>query len=191
MFLLRQPSLSELEDLVGRSAELPLSYSPVGIAAHAPEGFRVDQAKVVVGRGEAAFLRAKAALLEWQHFHLGWLEVFPRRPSSEPGTVLVVLVHHLGFWSVNSCRVVYSVADSFEAQQFGFAYGTLTSHAERGEEVFRVYLSRETGEVVYDIKSVSRPGALLAWLGYPIARGLQAKFRRDSTAAMARCVLKC
>jgi uncharacterized protein (UPF0548 family) len=177
MFLLRQPSLSELEDLVGRSAELPLSYSPVGIAAHAPEGFRVDQAKVVVGRGEAAFLRAKAALLEWQHFHLGWLEVFPRRPSSEPGTVLVVLVHHLGFWSVNSCRVVYSVADSFEAQQFGFAYGTLTSHAERGEEVFRVYLSRETGEVVYDIKSVSRPGALLAWLGYPIARGLQAKFR--------------
>jgi uncharacterized protein (UPF0548 family) len=84
--------------------------------------------------------------------------------------------------------VVYSVADSSNVQQFGFAYGTLSDHAERGEEVFRVFLSNDTGEVVYDIKAVSKPRAALAWLGYPVTRALQAKFRRDSAAAMQRAV---
>ena len=188
MFLLRRPSLVELEGLVSQSVNLPLSYSPVGIAAHSPPGFRVDHAKVVVGRGEAVFTRAKVALLGWRHFDLGWIEVFPPRPAVEPGTVFVVLVHHLGFWSVNRCKMVYSVADSSSVRQFGFAYGTLSDHAERGEEVFKVSVSNDTGEVVYDIKAVSKPRAALAWLGYPVTRALQAKFRQDSTAAMRRAV---
>ena len=189
MFLIRRPSLRELEALVSRSAELPLSYSPVGIAVNVPRGFRLDVEREIVGHGETVFLKAKMALREWRHFNLGWVEVFPPRPSIEAGTEVVVLVHHLGFWSVNRCRVVYSVSDSPDIRQFGFAYGTLTDHAERGEEIFRVTWCSETGEVAYEIKAVSRPRAALAWLGYPFTRRLQARFRRDSAAAMAACVV--
>src|SRR5262245_51366769 len=119
MFLIRRPSLRELEALVSRSAELPLSYRPVGIAMDAPRGFRLDIEKVIVGHGETVFSKAKMALREWRHFKLGWVEVFPPRPSIEAGTEVAVLVNHLGFWSVNRCRVVYSVSDSTELRQFG------------------------------------------------------------------------
>lgn len=189
MFLFRRPTPREIEAFVDRASELSLSYGPTGITMNdVPSGFQVDRARVVMGRGEAAFSKAKLALCEWRHFKLGWVEVFPPRPCLEPGTSLVVVVHHLGFWSVNCCRVVYSVGDGADARQFGFAYGTLTDHAERGEEVFRVTCSPQTGEIAYDIKAVSRPRAALAWLGYPFTRQLQARFRRDSTAAMAAIV---
>jgi uncharacterized protein (UPF0548 family) len=101
-----------------------------------------------------------------------------------PGTV-VVLVRHLGFWSLNGCRVVYAIAGD-DSREFGFAYGTLTNHAEIGEEIFKVSLRPGTGEVSYVICAVSKPRSSLARLGYPVTRSLQARFRRDSAAAMVR-----
>ena len=49
-------------------------------------------------------------------------------------------------------------------------------------------LDRASGQVIYRIHAISRPRAALARLGYPIARYLQARFRRDSVAAMTRAV---
>ncbi len=108
--------------------------------------------------------------------------MFPRTASLEPGTVVAVLIRHLGFWSLNGCRVVYTRDGD---TRFGFAYGTLTNHAERGEELFEVTMEHETGEVTYRIRAASRPRAALAKAGYPIARLLQARFRRDSVRAMS------
>jgi uncharacterized protein (UPF0548 family) len=71
---------------------------------------------------------------------------------------------------------------------FGFAYGTLVNHVEQGEEIFEVSLRPETHEVVYRIRAVSRPRAVLARLGYPAVRMFQARFRRDSGEAMRRAV---
>jgi uncharacterized protein (UPF0548 family) len=102
-----------------------LSYDPVGLAGHGRSGFKVDEQTTIVGSGEAAFERATAALIEWRHFELGWLELFPKRASSAPGTVVAVSVRHLGFWSLNGCRVVYSIGVPGD-RTFGFAYGTLT-----------------------------------------------------------------
>ena len=107
------------------------------------------------------------------------------RAAVVPGTVVAVLVRHLGFWSLNGCRVVYGIAGD-DSREFGFAYGTLTNHAEIGEEMFTVSLRPRTGEVSYLIRAVSRPRALLARLGYPVTRSLQARFRRDSAIAMTR-----
>jgi uncharacterized protein (UPF0548 family) len=186
MFLRRHPSPAALERFLLESAGLPLSYDPVGIARQrSPSGFTVDQATVVVGRGDADFARARDALHAWAHFELGWVEVFPRRAPVVPGTVVAVLVRHLGFWSLNGCRVVYAFDGRTEA---GFAYGTLGNHAEAGEEIFEVSLSPETREVTYGIRAVSRPHAVLARLGYPVARVVQARFRRDSGRAMRRAV---
>jgi uncharacterized protein (UPF0548 family) len=83
--------------------------------------------------------------------------------------------------------VVYEIAGD-ASREFGFAYGTLTNHAETGEEIFKVSLRPGTGEVSYVIRAASRPRALLARLGYPVTRSLQARFRRDSAAAIARAI---
>lgn len=189
MFLLSRPSSRDVDAFLRASSDLPLSYPPAGLAERGRLGFRIDEQLAIVGSGKPAYERAKSALVEWAHFELGWVELFPRRASIVPGTVVAVLVHHLGFWSLNGCRVVYSVGAP-DAAEFGFAYGTLTNYPESGEEVFRVSLSPETGEVTYLIRAVSRPQAPLAKVGLTFARSLQGRFRRDSTRALARAIAR-
>jgi uncharacterized protein (UPF0548 family) len=188
MFLAHRPTQSELEEFLSHPRSLPLSYDQVGIARQSPHGFKVDQASAVVGRGEQAFERAKIALTKWRHFDLGWVELFPPDAGIEPGTVVAVLVRHLGFWSLNGCRVVYGIGDVQTGANFGFAYGTLTNHAEMGEESFEVLLEPESELVVYRIRAVSKPRAALARIGYPITRILQERFRRGSIGALRRAI---
>ena len=119
---------------------------------------------------------------------MGWVELFPRGASIEPGTDVAVLVHHLGFWSLNGCRVVYGIGDMQSGTNFGFAYGTLTNHAEMGEEIFELLFEPESENVIYRIRAVSKPHATLAKIGYPITRVFQERFRRDSISAMRRAI---
>ena len=188
MFLIRRPSQPEIEEFIARSQDLPLSYDPIGIAKESPRGFKVDEASGVIGHGQQDFERAKLALPEWRHFDFGWVELFPRGTAIEPGSVVAILVHHLGFWSLNGCRVVYTLGDRWAGPIFGFAYGTLANHAELGEEIFEVSLVPETEEVIYKIRAVSKARAPLAKLGYPFTRMLQARFRRDSIAALREAI---
>jgi uncharacterized protein (UPF0548 family) len=184
MFLARRPSQPEIEEFIARSRDLPLSYDPIGIAKESPLGFKVDEARGVIGHGQKDFERAKLALAEWRHFDFGWVELFPRGTAIEPGSVVAILVHHLGFWSLNGCRVVYTLGDRRTGASFGFAYGTLSNHAELGEEIFELSLEPDSEEVVYRIRAVSKARATLARIGYPFTRMLQARFRRDSIAAL-------
>ena len=186
MFLARRPSPTEIEAFIDQSINLPLSYQPIEIAKHNPAGFKLDEARAIIGRGEAAFERAKVALRQWRQFELGWVELFPPHASNDPGTVVAVLVNHGTLWSLNGCRVVYSLGDG--KSLFGFAYGTLTNHAEMGEEIFQVEINHESEQVTYLIRAASKPRALLARLGYPYVRLCQSRFRRDSLAAMKRAV---
>lgn len=188
MFFLQRPSSQRIERLLAQSRELPLSYSPVGLVTGPPPRFDIDETAVVIGKGRADFERARAALEAWKQFDVGWAELFPANAAVETGTVVMPLFRHLGFWSLNGCRVVYRVGDDEPDWRFGFAYGTLTNHAESGEEIFEVDLNPETGDVTYRIHAASRPRAVLARIGYPIARLLQARFRRDSVEAMKRAM---
>jgi uncharacterized protein (UPF0548 family) len=114
-------------------------------------------------------------------FCLSWVHIFPEHvPIREGGTVAVV-GRHFGFSSLNACRIVYVLN---EPRRFGFAYGTLPVHAERGEERFTVEW-RADDSVWYDILAFSRPNGWLVRLGYPFSRALQKRFARDSKAAMA------
>ncbi len=187
MFLLRRPSPADVDAFLLASRDLPLTYGPVGLANRTPSGFAVDSHSIVIGNGPAAFERAIAALTAWKHFDLSWAQVFPPRAAIAPGTVVAVAVRHLGFWSINGCRIV-SVTDDRAAGAFAFAYGTLSNHAECGEEIFTVRLDARTDDVAYEIRAVSRPHAALARAGYPVTRMLQARFRRDSAIAMRRAV---
>src|SRR5438105_3302299 len=113
MFLTHRPTQNEIDVFLAQSIELPLSYDQVGIASQNPVGFNADLASAVIGRGHSTFERARTALSEWRHYELSWAEIFPQRASIEPGTVVALLVHHLGFWSLNGCRIVYGIGDLY------------------------------------------------------------------------------
>lgn len=185
MFAVSRPSTREIESFLDWSRGAALSYSPIGLARARAAGFQTDEESVVIGQGAKAFEAAQRGLTHWRQFDLGWIEIFPSNPPIVPGGTVAVLVRHLGFWSLNGCRVVYLIDHDGES---GFAYGTLSNHAASGEEIFTVSHNPDTGEVRYLIRAVSGPRAILAQLGRPFARSLQARFRRESAEAMRRAV---
>jgi uncharacterized protein (UPF0548 family) len=187
MFLTRRPSITDTERFLDRSRRLPLSYGPIGLLSHPSDGYTLDEQVVAIGHGAADFDRARTALAAWKHFDIGWVELFPKEAPIDTGTVVAVLIRHLGFWSLNGARVLYHVGGN-DNRTFGFAYGTLTNHAEHGEELFEVRIDPDSGDVLYRIRAASWPQSPLARIGQPIVRLLQARFRRDSAAAMKRAV---
>jgi uncharacterized protein (UPF0548 family) len=166
--------------------EQPFSYGAVGGSrGDVPSGYTVDHNQVMLGHGADVFERAKLAIRQWKMFELAWTTLcWPDAPI-EKGASVAVLVSHLGFWSVNACRIVYTVN---EPERYGFAYGTLPDHGEKGEERFLVNFHAEDLGVWYDILAFSRPSAW-ARFGYPFTRMLQKRFALESKAAMVRTVL--
>jgi uncharacterized protein (UPF0548 family) len=77
MFLARRPSREAIDRFLRDSQERPLSYGPIGIV-NGGTVRRLDEALVEIGRGKADFERARAALIAWQQFDIGWVETFPR-----------------------------------------------------------------------------------------------------------------
>ena len=186
MFLARRPSPEQIDRFLRESQDLPLSYSPTGIVKGDTAREGVDETTVVIGHGKAAFERGRAALIAWKQFDIGWVETFPRAAPVAVGSVVAVLIRHLGLWSLNGCRVVYRVGSLDGDARFGFAYGTLTNHAESGEELFEVFVDPQTNDVIYRIRAISRPQATLARVAQPIVRVLQQRFRDQSAAEMKR-----
>ncbi len=68
-------------------------------------------------------------------------------------------------------------------QRFGFAYGTLPDHAERGEERFMIE-RLEDDSVWYDIYAFSQPQKAVVKLGLLLARRLQKRFAKESLGVM-------
>ena len=186
MFLIRPPSASDIQAFLDHAQSLPLSYDTPGMVMTPPAGFTLDEQVVVIGHGREDFDRARQALMAWKQFDFGWVKLFSSKPSPEPGSALAVLIRHLGFWSLNGGRVLTRTQSTGDRPSFAFTYGTLSDHAECGDELFEVFLDLKTDEVKYRIRAVSRPRALLARLGTPFARVLQARFRRDSAGALKR-----
>ena len=186
MFLLTRPTDSQIRDFLSTRKGDSFSYSEVGATRDTPPaGYNIDHNRVRLGQGAGDFERAKQAIREWKMFEVPGLRLcFPDTPI-EAGRDVAPLARHLGFYSLNSCRIVYVID---EPERFGFAYGTLTDHAEIGEERFTVELHPESGEVWYDILAFSRPGHLLVKLGYPYGRYKQRQFAVGSKAAMGRAV---
>ena len=186
MFLLTRPSDAQIIEFLGTRKTDSFSYSQIGATAGVPPvGYNIDHNRIILGRGEDDFARAKQAIREWKMFDVpGMKLMYPDTPI-ETGREVAPLAYHLGFYSLNSCRIVYVID---EPDRFGFAYGTLTEHAEIGEERFLVELDQESGEVWYDIFAFSRPGNLLVKLGYPYSRYKQKQFAVGSKEAMRRAV---
>ena len=180
MFFIREPSVEDVVLFIKRQRELPFTYAEVGATnATPPTGYNVDHNRVQLGSGESVFKRGVEGLKRWQHFDLGWVTVVPR-VAVEVGATVAVKARTAGVWSLSASRVVYVID---EARRFGFAYGTLPDHVERGEERFLIE-RLEDDTVWYDILAFSRPRHPLVRLGSPYARMLQKQFARDSLKRM-------
>jgi len=121
-------------------------------------------------------------------FNIPWLRLHWPTSPRRVGTDVAVCVHHFGFYSLNACRIVYVVQDDTPVRRYGFAYGTLTEHAECGEERFTVEWHQANDTVWYDILAFSRPNKLLAKMAYPLSRSLQKRFAAASQMAMLAAV---
>ena len=189
MVSLQKPSVDSMRRFIAEQAKLDFSYSAVGAsAATPPAGFVVDRTRIKLGEGEAVYESASAALRRWDHFRLGWVDVWSPETPLEAGEVVAVMGRALGLWWLNCCRIVYVVNETGPIRKFGFAYGTLPGHVESGEERFVIEWNQGDNSVWYDILAFSRPSQVLIRLGSPIVRRMQKRFGRDSAAAVFRSV---
>ncbi|MBA3503939.1 MAG: DUF1990 domain-containing protein [Myxococcota bacterium] len=185
MISLARPPAAELVRFLDAQRALPFTYEAVGHTRdeQTPRGYAIDHNRVRLGSGAQTFTSAQAQVRAWRMFP-PWTAIAPLATPIEEGRVLAVLVNAFGVWFKNAARIVYVID---EPGRFGFAYGTLPGHAERGEERFLVeHLADDS--VWYDVRAFSQPRYWGARLAYPITRMLQKRFGRDSKASMLRAL---
>jgi len=181
MFLVGEPSEEDAARFVASQRDLPFTYPEVGRTnSTPPTNYTIDHNRIQLGSGEATYRSAVDALKNWRHFELGWVTIAPRGVPVEVGATVAVKARAFGTWSLSATRIVYTIE---EERRFGFAYGTLPDHVEKGEERFLIeWLPDDT--VWYDILAFSRPRHPLVRLSAPLARRLQKQFARASLNRM-------
>ena len=179
LFQLSFPEKKQLDALILAQEGKPFSYTKTEKGLR---GYRHDDNHILLGEGDAVFKAAKKAIKEWAMFPGGWARIYSNETPIEVGQVVVMCANVMGFWWLNTSRIVYTVD---EPQRFGFAYGTLKHHAESGEELFQVRMD-EHGQVFYEIQAFSRPRYWAARLAFPVARHFQRKFVVESLANMKK-----
>ena len=189
MFLLTEPSSETITRFISSQAGQPFSYSEVGATQHEPPAnYVLDHNRIKLGTGQETYERAVAALRRWQQFDLGWVRIVPDTTPLEIGSIVAIKAKTFGFWSLSASRIVYLINEEGPIKKFGFAYGTLTNHVERGEERFTIEWHANDGAVWYDILAFSRPNQFFVKLGYPLARRLQRRFAKESLSTMIATV---
>jgi uncharacterized protein (UPF0548 family) len=182
MFLLGASSPAKLQVILTSAIGQEPSYSEVGATSGEvlPAGYRHDRHEVLVG-SRADFERAVEGLAHWAAHEGAGIRIFPTdRPVTLGATVLAVV--SVGFATmVAPCRVISVVS---EPDRFGFAYGTLPGHPERGEEAFTV--ERRDEGTFFSVQAFSQPADLLVRLSGPFARVVQQIATRRYLAAMTR-----
>ncbi len=188
---IRRPTADRIAAFLAKQAGAAYGYETVGMlsATLAPAGWTADRHRTVLGRGPAAFDRAKAALRRWEMFRLGWAQICPESPPIEPGTAVAVLAKTFGLWTLNPARVI-ALTDQQDGpvSRYGFTYGSLAGHSETGEERFLVDWDRATDEVGFETAALSRPGRWYSRTARPLTRLVQHRFAVEAGAAMARAV---
>jgi uncharacterized protein (UPF0548 family) len=191
MFLLRKPSDAFVHEFLARQGGTALSYDFPGGTRDAPTarpGWQIDRERVLLGSGAATFERAKAAIARWEMFPRDIATVrAPERLAVNGDVAVLYFAALVRLWILFPARIVYLLDESADGvQRFGFGYGTLAGHPERGEERFLVEWDQRDDSVYYDLLAISKPASWLARLGYPYTRHEQGRFRRLSGRAMQR-----
>ena len=169
-FLLR-PGTEKLHTVLQAYQGVEPSYAEVGAtrSEELPVGYRHDSYSGKLGRGQAVWDRACQGLRRWVLHDGAGARVFPGDAPLLAGHTVLVLLSLGPVTTVAPCRIVY-VTD--EPDRFGFAYGTLPGHPERGEESFIVQRDEST-RTWLDIRAFSVPAEPLARVAAPVSRAIQ------------------
>ena len=162
----------ELDRLHRRAQRADITYDHVGSTIDPDRwpGRRPRTRSLTLGRGEGVFDAAGDALRRWAPQRAIGARVHPADASIEIGVTVLVVLAFGPFEIVAPDRIV-AVVDQPDA--FGFAYGTLADHPERGEEAFLV---RRTHDDV--VVATVRVDAGPASLGAHVAAPLVLRFQR-------------
>jgi len=147
------------------------TYSDLGatFAGGQPEGFHHDRHETDLGDGREVFERAVKGLKVWESHHLPGVRVFPKGQEIRTGATVVVTLGTPVLALAAPCRIVSVIDDE---THWGFAYGTLPGHPERGEEAFVVSIASDE-KVRFAVVAFSRPDDALVRLSGPIGRAIQ------------------
>ena len=171
----------DLGALLERGRNDALTYAPAGVSMGddlAPSGLKRRHWTTPLA-GSNAFERAAEALRTWGMHRGAGLRVAADGPIAVGTNVAFSAPLPIGYVD-GTCRIVVVVD---EPNRYGFAYGTLSIHPERGEEAFVV--SRDgRGNVRLDIDGVSRPAHPLGRLVPPLPDHLQDRAVRRYLATM-------
>jgi uncharacterized protein (UPF0548 family) len=160
-----------LFDQLDQSRQEQVTYPEVGGTRWLtlPSGYHHDRLSLQSGDGESTWASAKDAIRLWRAHASARIRLTPADARIQTGGT-VLASRTLGPLTILApCRIVY-VTD--EPSQFGFAYGALPGHPERGEEAFHVVLG-DDGTVTAEIVAFSRPADLPTKLAGPIGRKIQ------------------
>jgi uncharacterized protein (UPF0548 family) len=191
VFFLRRPTEAQVAAFLAAQQWRPLSYQEVGATrtGRAPRRYFFDHTRQHLGTGAVAFERALEALRSWELLRLGWVEPCAPLPPLRTGATLGMCIRHYGFYSLVADRIVYTVDEAGPVRRYGFAYGTIAGHPERGEERFLLEWERAGDDGVWlDILAFSRPARPLAIAGLPLTRRLQKRFGPAVAQALRRAI---
>jgi uncharacterized protein (UPF0548 family) len=182
MFSMRAPDAEHLSHFLARQRTAPLTYAEVGATfdAELPAGYHHVHTGTGLGTGPEIWARARAGIEAWAAHRGAGITIVPGDAPITDGTTVAVLTSLGPLHVLAACRIV-RVVD--ERDRYGFAYGTLPSHPEEGEEHFVVSRAAD-GMVRFDVVAFSRPHDLLTKLGGPIPRRIQARAAEHYLAGM-------
>lgn len=175
-----------MQRLVESLRQAQSTYANVGatLAGGQPEDYHHDHYETVLGHGFETYGRAVKGLKAWKSHRGPGIRVFPNGQDISTGATVVVILGTALVALAAPCRIV-SVIDG--QTRWGFAYGTLPGHPERGEEAFVVSIAPDE-TLRFEIIAFSRPADPLVRLSGPIGRGIQKGSTRGYLRSLRRYV---
>jgi uncharacterized protein (UPF0548 family) len=148
-----------------------LTYPEIGAtrSGDMPDGYRRIRGRAVVGTGERVFAAAARILATFDMQRGAGLRVRAAAPRAALDVELAsgMGVGPLRLWA--PVRVVWVVD---EPMRYGYGYGTLPGHPEKGEEGFLVWLDPD-GLVRFEVRTFSRPASPMVRLASPLMEMVQ------------------
>ena len=173
-----------LERVLRRVSALQPTYAPIGVTLEPT--LPMEQRRVVLGSGEDTFKRTRTALSGWATHQSLWLRLYPDAVPPAEGQSVLVLLTFAGLCLAFGCRIV-RVVD--EPRRYGFAYGSLPGHPERGEELFLLEWHAD-GAVTFTLRAHSQPANWLYRLGRPFGELMRSLGTRQYLRAMRRAAVR-
>jgi uncharacterized protein (UPF0548 family) len=163
-----RPNPVQLDVLLERARNQSVTYAHVGSTLASGDRL-VRRRQRHLGHGRETLSAARASLRGWvAHRGIGAV-VHPGDVPLETGQTVLVVLSVGPLWVIAPNRIV-SVVD--EDDRFGFAYGSLPGHPQRGEESFAVE-SDDDGDVRAVVAVDARPGTLPTCVAAPLVLAVQ------------------